>query len=284
MSRGDDKRCIFSDAADYRHFLELLAKALTRFSVRCHAFCLLWNHFHLLLRPGPIPLSRMMQQLNSDYCQWFNRQHQRVGHLLQGRYKGPLVDNAGYFLNAVRYIVLNPVEARQVQHPADWAWSSYRATAGLAPPPKFLDLDEVWKALDASAPDEGPARFETFCSAGIGSDDPWATLIRGSERLKRRVDPLLVDVREKVDFVYKERFATRPPLADILKTASNRDSRDLAVREAFCVHAYTLREIGEAVGSPVGTIWSWVQRAERLQLRGQISIIDVAQISDHIEN
>jgi len=125
MSRGNNKDCIFTDDRDHEHFLELLEDALARFSVHCHVFCLLWNHYHLLVTPDEIPLWRMMQQLNSGYCQWFDRRHDRVGHVLQGRYKGPLVDNAGYFLNAARYIVLNPVEAKLVEHPIDWNWSSY---------------------------------------------------------------------------------------------------------------------------------------------------------------
>jgi len=71
---------------------------------------------------------------------------------------------------------------------------------------------------------------------------------------------MLADVRDNVDFVHKERYATRPPLADILNGASDRPTRDRAVRRAFHEYAYTLREIGELVGRPPGTIWNWVQR------------------------
>ena len=98
------------------------------------AFCLLVNHLHLLVTPREQPLWRMMQQLNSTYCSWFNQRHERVGHVLQGRYKSKLIDDCAYFLNATRYLALNPVVAQQVEHPEDW-WSSYRAAIGLATTP-----------------------------------------------------------------------------------------------------------------------------------------------------
>jgi putative transposase len=110
MSRGNAKQPIFVETEDYEQFLDLLSAALLRFHVLCRAYCLLPNHFHLLVEPAASPLSRMMQQLNSTYSQWFNRRHNRVGHLLQGRFKALLVDRNEYFLRVVRYIVLNPVK------------------------------------------------------------------------------------------------------------------------------------------------------------------------------
>ena len=150
MSRGNNKQCMFLEDRDYEMYLELLDYTLTRFAVRCHAFCLMWNRIHLLLTPTTFPLSRMMQQLNSRYCRWFNKRHRRVGHMLQGRYAGLLIDGPVYFLNALRYLALNPVVGGKVVHPADWPWSSYRATMGLVPLPSFLDLREVCAVVDAT--------------------------------------------------------------------------------------------------------------------------------------
>ena len=111
MSRGNAKQTIFVGQADYEQFLELLEATSSRFDVRCRAYCLMPNHFHLLLQPRDTPVSCMMQQLNSAYSQSFNRRHDRVGHVLQGRFKSPLVDRDEYLLEVLRYIMLNPVEA-----------------------------------------------------------------------------------------------------------------------------------------------------------------------------
>src|SRR5258706_5066069 len=145
MSRGNARQEIFVDPDDYQYFLDRLTVVTARVRVRCRAYCLMPNHFHLLLEPGELPLSKMMQQLNSSYTQWFNRRHDRVGHVLQGRPKELLIDRDDYFRRVLRYIVLNPIRASLVEHPAEWPWSSFRATAGLEKPAAFLALDEVWR-------------------------------------------------------------------------------------------------------------------------------------------
>lgn len=94
MSRGNAKQAIFISETDYKRFLELLAATSSRFGVLCRSYCLMPNHFHLLLQPDKHAVSRMMQQLNSAYSQSFNRQHERIGHVLQGRFKALLVDRA----------------------------------------------------------------------------------------------------------------------------------------------------------------------------------------------
>ena len=138
MSRGNARQQIFLDADDYARFLTRLTVTSARFGVRCRAYCLMVTHFHLLLEPNLFPLSRMMQQLNSSYSQSFNRRHERVGHVLQGRFKSPMIDGDDYVRRVLRYIALNPVRAGLVAHPAEWPWSSYRATAGLETRPSFL--------------------------------------------------------------------------------------------------------------------------------------------------
>lgn len=262
MSRGNNRECIFTDIQDYETYLQLLAGTLDRFRVRCHAFCLLWNHAHLLLTPTDYPVSHMMQQLNSNYCQRFNGRHQRVGHVLQGRYKSVLVDGASYFLRALRYISLNPVVGRKVTHPGDWPWSSYRANAGLAPAPPWLYLPDVWNALDATCAAEAHERFAGFVSAGDGGEDLWGPLIMGSPAFARRIDPLLDPHRGNHELTYAERFATRPSLPALLVGRQCGPDLDNAVCDAFCRHAYTLRELGAALNVHPGTVWAWVRRAD----------------------
>jgi REP-associated tyrosine transposase len=262
MSRGNNKDGIFTEIRDHETYLTLLAEALERFSVRCHAFCLMWTHVHLLLTPTDCPISRMMQQLNSAYCQRFNARHKRVGHVLQGRYTSVLVEGASYFLRALRYISMNPVVGRKVTHPGDWPWSSYTAHAGLAPVPPWLYLPDVWHALDATCASEAHERFTAFVSAGDGSEDLWGPLIMGSPAFARKVDRLLEPHRANHEFTYAQRFATRPSLSVLLVGRLCGPDLDSAVRDAFCRHAYTLREIGAALNLHPATVWTWVQRAD----------------------
>jgi REP-associated tyrosine transposase len=259
MSRGNNKQPIFLDSTDYARYLELLAIVLARFRICCHAFCLLVNHLHLLVTPRDRPIWRMMQQLNSTYCAWFNERHGRVGHVLQGRYKARLVDDASYFLNALRYIALNPVVAQQVDRPEDWPWSSYRAAIGKAEPIPFVDEFELARALDAITDDERHERLRLFVNAGATAGDAWRELISGSDDLGRRVEPLIVPHRAEVDFPYAHRYATRPPLKAIMKGRLG-GAVHVAAHEAFAVHGYTLQEIANVVHKHPGTIWTWVRR------------------------
>ena len=294
MSRGNAKQCIFEDEEDHLRFLRILAEALERFGVACISYCLLWNHYHLLVSPGLHPVSRLMHQLNSQYCQSFNRRHGRSGHVLGGRFKGPIIDSDSYMVEALRYVAQNPVASGHVQRPEDWRWSSYGAIAGLEPCPSFLSLDRVWRAFDAKDEAVGRERFLAVMEAEHSSEmrkQLESALFLGGGRLARRLDPLLEPHRKNPDFTYLQRFATRPPLDEILHVPDTRAARDEAAYVAFCVHAYALREIGEVVGRPPGTIWSWVQRvrlrkaAEALsgdpapatvprRRRGQISIFE----------
>ncbi|MBM3301147.1 MAG: transposase, partial [Deltaproteobacteria bacterium] len=143
ISRGNGKQKIFLDDHDRMVFMEKLVRTITRESWICHAYCLLENHYHLLVELTEPNLHKGMQFLNGSYCQWFNFKHNRVGHTMQGRYKSPMPKNDGHLLEIVRYVVLNPVASGLTGEPEDWRWSSYRATAGLCPCPSFLRIDFV---------------------------------------------------------------------------------------------------------------------------------------------
>jgi len=119
-----------------------------RFGLICHAHCLMSNHYHLLIETPRANLSRGMQLLNGVYTQWFNRQHERVGHLFQGRFKAILVEKESHLLELARYIVLNPVRAKMVRGVRDWPWSSYRTTSGQSDVPEFLTVDWILSQFD----------------------------------------------------------------------------------------------------------------------------------------
>lgn len=172
-ARGNARANIFIDDEDRRLFLELLAKEIAQQGWRCYAYCLMGNHYHLLVETPTPNLVAGMRRLNGVYTQAFNRRHRRVGHVFQGRYKSILVDKDAYGLELCRYIVLNPVRARMVKGPRNWAWSSYRATRGEVTGGAWLDRGWVLGQLGGRNP--GTA-YERFVSQGLVEGSPWDKL------------------------------------------------------------------------------------------------------------
>jgi REP element-mobilizing transposase RayT len=137
-ARGDRREPIYAGDRDRQEFLELLAREVRQQHWLLYAYCLMDNHYHLLLETPEPNLVQGMRRLNGAYAQWFNRRHGFVGHVLQGRYKAILVERDSHLLELARYVVLNPVRANTAREPACYAWSSYRATAGAAACPGWL--------------------------------------------------------------------------------------------------------------------------------------------------
>jgi REP element-mobilizing transposase RayT len=134
-SRGNGGRAIFfsdDDRSAFLRVLGVLGDVVSRFDWLCHAYCLLGNHYHLLVETREANLSKGMRQSNGVYTQFVNRTHQRVGHLFQGRFKGILVQKETYLLELARYIVLNPVRAGMVSAPAAWRCRAGKSSAHLA--------------------------------------------------------------------------------------------------------------------------------------------------------
>jgi len=138
-SRGNARADIYLSDSDREMFIDVLEHVVERFGWVCHAYCLMDNHYHLMIETPQANLSRCMRQLNGMYTQRFNRAHQRVGHVFQGRFKAIVVDKDAYLLGLSRYIVRNPVAAGMVKRVGDWRWSSYAATVGVVQSPTFLD-------------------------------------------------------------------------------------------------------------------------------------------------
>ena len=122
-SRGNERKAVFRDDQDRKMFLDTLKGVTLRYNWLCHAYCLMENHYHLLIDTPDGNLSIGMRQLNGIYTQRFNKRHGRVGHLFQGRFKAVLVRKDSHLLEACRYVVLNPVRAGRVQRPEEWIWS-----------------------------------------------------------------------------------------------------------------------------------------------------------------
>lgn len=174
-SRGNARSEIVLDDEDRENWLELFNDVCYRFNWICHAYCLMSNHYHIIVETVESNLSKGMRQLNGVYTQTFNRRHRRVGHVFQGRYKAILVEKDSYLLELSRYVVLNPVRAQMVNDTADWPWSSYRASMSQAFSLRCLQVDWVLSQF-GSGRELAIIRYQDFVRAGIGLPPVWGKL------------------------------------------------------------------------------------------------------------
>jgi putative transposase len=263
-SRGNARQRVFRDDEDREMFLATLAWVVTRFAWRCHAYCLMNNHVHLLIETPQPNLSRGMRQLNGVYTQRFNRRHRKVGHLFQGRFKAILVEKEGYLLELARYIVLNPVRAKMVKMPERYLWSSYRAMVGLAPVPPALAIEWV---LDQFARTRATARrrYAKFVHDGIGVPGPWeevkGQVLLGSEAFIERLTPQLQECSTR-EIPKLQRLVHRPSLKTLLAEMDSKTARNIAMAQAHLKHGYTLSEISRVVGLHYATISRLIKALE----------------------
>jgi putative transposase len=251
--RGIARQAIFRVPADRDLFLLALAVAKHRHHLLIHAYCLMSNHYHLLLETPEGNLSRAMRHINGTYTQRYNRVHRRTGQLLQGRFKANLVEKESYLLELARYIVLNPVRARMVSDPAAWAWSSYRATAGIAPAPAWLTTDWLLGAVGGRTKAEARRRYQAYMRQGIGErampeGASWGQAVIGGAAFLQWVGEIVKGRTGLEEVPRGQRHIGRPKLAALFKGVMEREERDRRIREAFGTHGYRLNEIAAAVG------------------------------------
>jgi len=176
-SRGVERRDIFLDDTDRHAFLNTLADAVVRFRWRLHAYVLMSNHYHLLVETVDATLSRGMQKIGGDYADMFNKRHDRVGHLFQGRFRAHLMDSEAYLLRVAKYIVLNPVRAGLAARAAEWPWSSYRATAGLERPGAWLTTSDILDRFDPRDLALAMLAYRQFIDDVPDAHAPWPELV-----------------------------------------------------------------------------------------------------------
>jgi len=258
-SRGNAQADIYLDESDRRIFLRILGAVIANHRWVLHAFCLMGNHYHLLVETPQPNLSRGMHRLNGVYSQCFNRRHQCVGHVLQGRFTAIVVERESYLLELARYVPLNPVRAGMVGHPGEWAWSSYRATAGLEPAPPWLTTDAVLQRFGSDAAG-AEMRFQEFVRDGIGTPAPWTALqgqvFLGSPQFAERIVRARAPAAVSSEVRRAERFAGRPALPTLFAAdlIADRDHRNAAIRDAHRDHGYSLAEIARYLGLHYSTV------------------------------
>ncbi|MEM7015743.1 MAG: transposase [Pseudomonadota bacterium] len=150
MNRGASRQAIFKTDAQRQHFLSLLAEASSRFNAEWHAYCLMGNHYHLMLRTPEANLQRIMRHINGLYTQYYNRSERRDGPLFRGRYKAILVEAPTYWARLSRYIHRNPLDAGLVDDLIDYPWSSYPAYIDRQPIPDWLECNYILSSLATS--------------------------------------------------------------------------------------------------------------------------------------
>jgi len=254
-SRGNARQAIFLDEKDFADFLRILSSVLKRYHFLLHAYCLMNNHYHLLMETPYANLSKGMRQLNGLYTQRFNKRHQRVGHLLQGRYQAILVDKENYLLTLCRYIVLNPVRAKIVKDPQDWRWSSYQATTGYK---KIPGLFTDWILSQFGEEKKKASRqYQAFVASGIKTESPLkeikGQLFLGQENFIDKIKHLMSGKENLKEITKKQRYVTRPPLNEIFEP-KDKKSKYQAMYETHQQYGYTLKDIAEYLGVHYTTV------------------------------
>jgi REP element-mobilizing transposase RayT len=249
-SRGNERKAIFRDGRDRMMFLDTLRDVNLRYNWLCHAYCLMENHYHLLIDTPDGNLSIGMRQLNGIYTQRFNKRHRRVGHLFQGRFKGVLVQKDSHLLEACRYVVLNPVRATEVQRPEEWIWSSYGATAGRMKPHPCLVTDWVLSQF-GSKRKLAEVRYRRFVRDGIGGESIWnsvrAQSVFGEGDFIDTLSDYVKGRKQIPEIAKSQRFMNRPSLEEIFisDVLGDKRKRDKSIGEAVFKHGYTQREVAD---------------------------------------
>ena len=273
--RGNASQTIFFDDTDRTRFCLLLQEGIERFKHRVHAFCLMSNHVHLAIQMGPVPLSRILQNLSFRYTRWVNWRQNRSGHLFQGRYRAVLVSSDSYLLALTRYIHLNPVRAGIVKTPDDFEWSGHRAYLGLETIP-WLSTDWVLshfskkvsvarKAYQRFVHDGMKESHQEQYHRGSGidgrilGDDDFVEQVLGekSKKAKRKktLEQIMLEVCKYFDLDKKDFFASgKDRQVSVARAMAGWLSLELGVG--------TLSELSRRTGRDVTTLSAGVKRLQ----------------------
>jgi len=245
-SRGNDRKTLFVDDADRRRFLELLRRNSVRLTWVPVTYCLMGNHYHLLVQTKEPTLVSGMRDLNGRYARYFNARHGHVGHVFEGRYRSNLIQTDRYLLAASRYIALNPVRAGIVRRPQDWPWSAHRVLVsgendGLTDP-------RVLFATIARSADNARREYARFVARADPEPqyDP-DTAIAGDTEFIRAHAPNERPASEVLKAAWEQQ---RPSLEQLAASAS----RDEFFWRARLEYFYTLNEIAHLAGCSRETV------------------------------
>jgi REP element-mobilizing transposase RayT len=247
-SRGNAREDIFDEDGDRKAFLETLGKVINRFNWLCHAYCLMDNHYHLVIETPEANLSKGMRQLNGIYTQVYNRRHRTVGHVFQGRYKAILIQKESHLLEVCRYVVLNPVRAKATTRVEHWKWSSYRGTAGLGKSPPWLTIDPVLNQF-GKRKYSAARHYRRFVREGISKPSIWegiqAQVLLGNEEFVEKLKGYVKGYEEIAEIPRNQRYLSRPKLKALFEGKLTKTKRDARIVEAVHRYGYSQREVAD---------------------------------------
>ena len=273
-SRGNDRKAVFRSTSDREKFLDYLESATLRYDAVVHAYCLMDNHYHILLETPSGNLPQIMHHINGAYTTYFNVKRDRSGHLFRGRYKAILVDADEYAKELSRYIHLNPVRAGMVERIEEYKWSSLQDYIGLRKPPEWLQRDFIlgYFGDNFSVAQKEYNRFITS-SEGKESESPlkevFASTILGDAGFVEHVKKNFVSSKDIVSEIpVAKAFAEKTSMERIFEGvdrefSDGRVSRD--VKQYLC-HRYTgerLRTIGTQFGISESAVSHAVRRVAK---------------------
>ncbi len=284
-SRGNEQRAIVRDDVDRHKRLDWLRRTVETYGWRVHAFVLMTNHDHLFVETPRENLSAGMQYYNGSYTGYFNRRHRRAGHLFQGRFKGHLVEEDGYFLEISRYIHLNPVRAGLVERPEDWPWGSCPGYVRASQKLDWITYARVLGEFGGAAP-QMRRSYARFLRAGMANppsspfDEAFGAMLLGSHAFVQRVRRLLDEKPDDPDVPDLGQLRPRPALGAILEVTaehfgvdqtdwarghrSNNAARALAAYLARRTFGYPATAIASALGyRDHGGVGQAVRRIEK---------------------
>ena len=275
-SRGDRREPIFVDDEDRVDLLDIVAQALSRFDAQMLAYCLMGNHYHFVLHTRQANLSLLMRHINGVYTQSYNRRHNKVGHLFQGRFKAILVDRDAYLLEVCRYVELNPVHAGMKRKAQTWPWSSYRAHVGLETTPEWLDSDGLHGyLLGRAVRSDADRRRAADRYARLVASAPNASL--WDRALRQQIYLGDADFVERMQALADPRNSTdedipkvqRRKLRSLKQWLDTCDSREEALYRAHTQSALSMTAMARELGLSVSRVSRLIAQAERGQAKGK---------------
>jgi putative transposase len=263
-SRGNAGIKTFRDDPEREIFLSIFSEVVKRYNWICHAYCLMGNHYHLMVETPDANLSLGMRQLNGIYTQKVNRRHHQSGHIFQGRFKAVLVQKESYLLELCRYVILNPVRAGLVENVEDWIWSSYKATAGIGKSAAYLTTDWILGVFNSKRK-LAQSQYRTFIREGIDGESPWEELrgqiLLGEDGFVERFKDLLGDKEKVKEIPRQQRYIGRPTLGKIFGGLKEKEKRNMDIHTAHLSHGYTLKEIADYLGVHYTTVSKTIAKA-----------------------
>ncbi|MBE9516296.1 MAG: transposase [Proteobacteria bacterium] len=253
-SRTPKSVIAFRDDRDRVRFLDILAQTIKRSQWICHGYCLMEDHYHLIIETPKGNLSQGMRQVNGIYTQEYNRRYFKKGALFKGRFKTVLFDKEENLQKLARHVVLNPIRLNLADYASQYRWSSYKATAGLAEEAAAITTSDWILAQFGESQQEAQQRYQDYVNEAQAQTDPWRAvryqLLLGSKEFIDRH-------KEFIGEPHKAKTTkTRVPLEQLFSSDANksREMRDRDICQAHLQHGYTLTEVGRHLGLHTSTV------------------------------